>query len=265
MRIGLLGCGNMGRALVRGLTRESSHEVIGWDIIEEMRQIAKKNIQIIKPESWEDQKPLDVIVVAVKPQSFDSAVSELKSRVSKNSTLWLSIAAGVSIEQIEKLLNPNTPVCRCMPNTPALIGQGMMAYACNASCSDFHKKNAHALLQSVGEALAVPEKLMDAVTGLSGSGPAYVYLFIESLIEGGVSAGLPYDIARKCAVQTVFGASKMLHNNTEIPADLKRKVMSPNGTTVAGLKNLEKNAFKYSIIAAVEEATKRSTELSSKK
>jgi pyrroline-5-carboxylate reductase len=152
-----------------------------------------------------------------------------------------------------------------MPNTPALIGEAMSALTLNSQCDDNDAQIAEEILSACGKVVIVPEKLMNAVTGLSGSGPAYVYLFIEALIEGGVAAGLPYAIARECAVQTVIGAARMVEQTEENAASLKAKVMSPGGTTVRGLMALEKNKFKYSVIQAVTDAAARAEELGRQK
>jgi pyrroline-5-carboxylate reductase len=148
-----------------------------------------------------------------------------------------------------------------MPNTPALVGEAMSAYCLNGRCRDSDKMIIEQVLGAIGKVIAVPEKLMNAVTGLSGSGPAYVYLFIEALVEGGVAAGIPYGIAKQCAVQTVLGAARMAEASDEDVATLKSRVMSPGGTTVRGLMALEENKFKYSVIKAVTDATVRAEEL----
>ncbi len=148
-----------------------------------------------------------------------------------------------------------------MPNTPALVGEAMSAYCLNALCRDSDKVLVENVLGSFGKVIRVPEKLLNAVTGLSGSGPAYVFLFIEALIEGGVAAGIPYAIAKECAVQTVFGAARMARECDESPAALKAAVMSPGGTTVRGLLALEENKFKFSVIKAVTDAAQRAEEM----
>jgi pyrroline-5-carboxylate reductase len=175
--------------------------------------------------------------------------------------VFISIAAGVPVGKLEKLLPTGAHISRVMPNTPALIGEALSAYCTNARCSDSDKSIIDRVLGAVGKVIAVPEKLMNAVTGLSGSGPAYVYLFIEALIEGGVAAGIPYGIAKQCAVQTVLGAARMVEESNEDVATLKARVMSPGGTTVKGLMALEENKFKYSVIKAVTDATLRAEEI----
>jgi pyrroline-5-carboxylate reductase len=145
-----------------------------------------------------------------------------------------------------------------MPNTPAMIGEGMSAYSLSGGCSGDDAKTVEYIFSACGKAINVPENLMDAVTGLSGSGPAFVYSFIEALAEGGVSAGLSYQMAMDAAVQTVIGAAKMVQGTSEHPSVLRSRVMSPGGTTVAGLQALERCAFKSAVMGAVAAAAARS-------
>jgi pyrroline-5-carboxylate reductase len=170
----------------------------------------------------------------------------------------------VTISGLEGFLSSSAKICRVMPNTPALIGEGISAFAMNKQCNEDDGQLAEEILSACGKVVRVPEKLMNAVTGLSGSGPAYVYLFIEALIEGGVAAGLPYALAKECAVQTVIGAGRMVEQSDENPAALKSRVMSPGGTTVRGLLALEENKFKYAVIKAVTDAASRAEELGKK-
>jgi len=148
-----------------------------------------------------------------------------------------------------------------MPNIPAKIGEGISAFACTENCSEADISLIEQTLKACGKTIAVPEKLLHAVTGLSGSGPAYVFLFIEALIEGGVTAGLPFTVARECALQTVIGAAKLAAESTDHTGALKAGVMSPGGTTAAGLRALEQHAFKHAVIDAVVSATNRSAQL----
>ncbi|MFW6254278.1 MAG: pyrroline-5-carboxylate reductase family protein [Chitinivibrionales bacterium] len=155
-------------------------------------------------------------------------------------------------------------LCRVMPNTPALIGEGVSAYALSSNCDEKDGQTVERVMGCCGKVLAVAETLLDAVTGVSGSGPAYVYRFIEALIEGGITAGLPPKIARECAVQTVIGAAKMVQCSQTEPAELKHNVMSAGGTTAYGLLSLEENGFAFSVMKAILAATERSRELGKK-
>jgi pyrroline-5-carboxylate reductase len=222
---------------------------------------------VLAPEEWCDKENVpDAVFIAVKPQDIEESLLPFSSGIENGgfSPLWISIAAGVSLSALEGHLSATARVCRVMPNTPALIGEGISAMATNSACSEDDAQIAEDLLSACGKVVRVPEKQMNAVTGLSGSGPAYVYLFIESLIEGGVAAGLPYATAKELAVQTVVGSALMVEQSEENANGLKARVMSPGGTTVRGLLALEQHNFKYAVIKAVTEATARAEELGKK-
>lgn len=268
MKVALLGCGNMGRAIVSGLlSKYSDISIIAFDKSDTALTALPDQVLVLAPEEWwEKENVPDAIIIAVKPQDIAEAVLPLTSPddVAAQCTVWISIAAGVDISTLESYLSSSAKICRVMPNTPALIGEAMSALTFNSQCDDNDMQTAEEILTACGKVVMVPEKLMNAVTGLSGSGPAYVYLFIEALIEGGVAAGLPYSVAKECAVQTVIGAARMVEQTNENAASLKAKVMSPGGTTVQGLMALEKNNFKYSVIKAVIDATARAVEIGRK-
>jgi len=266
MKIALLGCGNMGKAIIAGLLKKYDDiALLAYDKNDAALTSLPDEVLVIPPEEWYDDDTMpDAIIVAVKPQDIQEALIPLTKDAEKSAgVLWISIAAGISIAALEDSLTPTARVCRVMPNTGALIGEAMSAFACNGNCTPNDIQLADDVLSACGKCVNVPEKYMNAITGLSGSGPAYVYLFIEALIEGGVAAGLPYATAKECAVQTVIGAARMVEHGNQNPAILKAQVMSPAGTTVKGLIALEKNNFKYAVIQAVAEATKRSEELGS--
>jgi pyrroline-5-carboxylate reductase len=266
MRIAILGTGNMGKAIIAGVKQKLAGEatIIAFDKSSAALSGLDKSVQVLPPNTWFKQKSKpDVVVIAVKPQDIESSLKSLKAVApkGKNGPLWLSIAAGVTLGKLTTLLGSGARVCRVMPNTPALVGEAVSAYALGDSCKPLDTHLAETVLSSFGVVTRVPEKMMDAITGLSGSGPAYVYLFIEALIEGGVTAGLPLDVARLCAVQTVFGAALMMRESNDAPSVLKSRVMSPGGTTAKGLMELEKHGFKYGIIQAVTRAAERAAEL----
>jgi pyrroline-5-carboxylate reductase len=269
MRIAVMGCGNMGRALISGLleNKRSNTAITAFDKIKTAMSFLPKNVTIADPQKWFFGKLFpDAVIIAVKPQDIESACKILSAAAGRNAkkTLWISIAAGISIDKLQLLIGKTARICRVMPNTPALIREGASAYALNDKCAENDSVLVEQILNSCGLSVRVPEKLMDAVTGLSGSGPAYVYLFIEALIEGGVTAGIPLETARKLAVQTVIGSAKMVANGNDSPSQLKARVMSPGGTTVKGLMELEKYGFKYSVIRAIASAGKRASELGKK-
>lgn len=203
----------------------------------------------------------EVVFLAVKPQVFSAIAQELADVIGTNSqALVISILAGVPISQLEGAF-PQLPVIRAMPNTPATVGAGITAICLGAYTHANHYKKAHELFAAVGEVVEVPENLIDAVTGLSGSGPAYVALMVEALADGGVAAGLPRAIAYQLALQTVLGTATLLHESKLHPAELKDRVTSPGGTTIAGIAQLEKAGFRSALIEAVIAATARSQEL----
>ena len=202
----------------------------------------------------------DIVLIAVKPGIVPIAVAEIAPSID-SSKLVVSIAAGVPSAKIESLLPAGVPVVRVMPNTPALVGEGASALAAGSSATQEHLDIVKAMLGAVGKAVVVDEKLIDAVTGLSGSGPAYVYLMIEALSDGGVKAGLPRAVAVELAAQTVLGSAKMVLETGEHPAKLKDDVTTPGGTTIAGLAELERGGVRIALIEAVEAAAKRSREL----
>jgi len=201
----------------------------------------------------------DVVILAVKPQVLPEVLKEVGADL--NRVLLISIAAGVTIQAIMNQAPGARRVIRAMPNMPALVREGMTALAWSGALTEEDKAIARAVFQAVGRVIPIEERLIDAVTGLSGSGPAYVFQAIEALADGGVKMGLPRQTAEILAAQTVLGAAKMVLESGEHPAKLKDRVASPGGTTIAGLHRLEEGRFRATLMAAVEAATKRSQEL----
>lgn len=201
----------------------------------------------------------DLVVLAVKPQTIDTVLRELKQHLTEKQ-LIMSIAAGVTLKTLAAGLG-DVPLVRVMPNTPCLIGASASAFALGRLAMPGHRDLVLKLLSAVGLAIEVPEKQLDAVTGLSGSGPAYVLLVIEALADGGVKMGLSRDVALKLAAQTVFGTARMALQATQHPAVLREAVTSPGGTSISGLHELEKACVRAAFMSAVESATKRATEL----
>jgi len=266
MNIAILGTGNMGKALIGGLLKKYGAEVhlFAYDQKKEAMDGLGKEVKLADPDAW-PTIGLDTVVIAVKPADVDNALAQCKLLLDKKlkEPLWISIAAGRSMAFIQARLSAESRIVRVMPNTPALIGEGISAFSVNDKCKPEDIAAVEYVLKACGRVVQVQEKLMDAVTGLSGSGPAYVYLFIESLIDGGVTSGLPYPVARELAIQTVTGAVKMVEETGENPSVLRSRVMSPGGTTASGIKALEQHAFRHAVIEAVTAATKRSIELES--
>lgn len=254
----------MGRALIKGLTGASgipAKNIIASDMREDRLEQLKTNYRVkVTQDNRKAVKQADVIVLAVKPGDIPKVVQEISSEID-GKKIVVSIAAGVKISEIQSHLPKRAKIVRVMPNTPAMILEGAAALAAGDQVKDRDLSVVRAIFDSVGQTVVLDEKLMDAVTGLSGSGPAFVSLFIESLIDAGVFAGLPRAVAKTLVVQTVFGSVKMLQGNIEHPSQLKDMVTSPAGTTVAGLRVLEDEGFRGIVMDAVEAAVLRSREL----
>jgi len=263
-RWGFIGAGKMATALVQGMLRARlarDDSIVASDPIEGARIAIQAETGIAVFESNLDVvKNSDVLVLAIKPQSMGQVLAELNKAVTP-AHLVISIAAGITIDSITAGLGQHSRVVRVMPNTPALIGEGISAYALGSGTRPEDAALVDDFLGSVGHSVKVAESMLDAVTGLSGSGPAFVYVMIEALSDGGVRAGLPRDVANLLAAQTVVGAGKMVRDSGEHPGVLKDQVASPGGTTIAGLHALEKAGVRGALIEAVVAATQRSAEL----
>ena len=266
IKIGLVGAGRMATALARGFVGAkllAPSAIVASDPIAAARAAFEREVPgaRVVAENGPVVSQADVVILAVKPQDIDAVLREIRPEVTKDKLL-ISIAAGVSLRRLESALGPQARVVRVMPNTPALVGKGAAVAVRGARATAADERLTLALFGGVGEAVAVRrEALMDPVTGLSGSGPAYVYLFAEALIEGGVREGLPEPVARRLAFQTLEGAAAMLKETRKSPAKLREMVSSPGGTTVAGLARLAQGRFRESVSAAVCAATRRSREL----
>ncbi len=267
MKIGFIGAGNMAEALMKGIMSAglaSKDEIIAGDVhIERKESIARTYGVRVTSDNVEVVRNASLIIIAVKPQNVPTVMDELKPYLTTDHLL-ISIAAGVRIAQIESKLNYGVRVVRVMPNQPCLVGASASAFALGKSAKPEDKDTVMKILQSVGIAFVVEEKLLDAVTGLSGSGPAFVYVVIEAMADGGVLAGLPRNIAVKLAAQTVLGAAKTVLDSNAHPAMMKDMVASPAGTTIEGLLVLEQSGVRGAFMEAVEAAAKKSKELGEK-
>lgn len=264
IRIGFIGAGQMATALARGFVRASlvgGDRIVAFDPVPAAGEQFCRTVDGAKLAASNAQvaTSADVLFLAVKPQFMPEVIGELKSVVDKN-TLVVSIAAGVTLGTLADGMGTDR-IVRVMPNTPFLVGQGAAGFAMGAGATESDKELVAQLLGALGVAIPLKESLLDAVTGLSGSGPAYVYLLIEALSDGGVRMGLPRDTATTLAARTVAGAAEMVLATGEHPAVLKDRVASPGGTTIAGLQKLEEHGVRAALIAAVEAATNRATEL----
>src|SRR5262245_15829632 len=264
-RVGFLGAGKMATALARGwmsagllsadrsmasdplpAARDAFHKHTGAAATDDNRAVVQK---------------ADLLVLAVKPQHMAEVCGDIRPSLTA-SHLVMSIAAGVTLKQLADSLGRTCRLIRVMPNTPCLVGASASAFAAAETATPQDVARVERLLNAVGRAFALPEKMLDAVTGLSGSGPAFVAVVIEALSDGGVRMGLPRDVATALAAQTVLGSAKMILDESLHPGELKDMVASPGGTTIAGLHALERGGVRASLMDAVEAATRRATELS---
>jgi pyrroline-5-carboxylate reductase len=264
LRIGFLGAGKMATALAQGWIQAGltvGTQVCASDPVPAARDhFAKTTGATALAENSRVVSQSDVIVLAVKPQNMPDLLAEIRSSL-KPHHLLISIAAAITLKQFTDTLGNDRRIIRVMPNTPCLVGASASAFAASATATAADIQLAERLLNSVGRVVQVPEKLLDAVTGLSGSGPAFVAVMIEALSDGGVRMGLPRDLATMLAAQTVFGAAKMLLETGLHPGQLKDMVASPAGTTIAGLHALEQGGLRAALMDAVEAATLRAVEL----
>ncbi len=267
MKVGFIGTGNMGNAIIGGIIKSSfveSTDINIYDIntekCEEIRNMY--NVNILEDEKEIVEKS-DIIILAVKPHFYSSILSKISNTIT-NEKIILTIAAGISIAQVQEILGPDKKVIRTMPNTPAQILEGMTAVSFNTNITSKEKEMIFQLLNSFGKAEEIEEKHMHAFTAISGSLPAYVYIFIEALADGGVLEGIPRDKAYKIISQTVQGSAKMVQDTKKHPGQLKDEVTSPGGTTIEALRVLEKHNFRGALIEAVHKCTEKSKDLSKK-
>jgi pyrroline-5-carboxylate reductase len=262
--IAFIGGGAMGEALVRGILAKrlyAASAILMSDPLDLRRDYLASEFGVQVTGNNRDCLQAPMVILAVKPNNMADVLEGLAETWTSRTTL-VSILAGKTLADLAGPLPHDVPIVRVMPNTPSLIGEGMAAIAANAATSPEQKAMAVRLFEAVGEVVELPESYFDSVTGLSGSGPAYIFLMIEALIEAGVYQGLPRRIARQLVLQTMIGASKMVKETGMHPAELKEQVTSPGGTTAAGLQVLEAAAIRSIFIQSVKAATQRSEALS---
>jgi pyrroline-5-carboxylate reductase len=264
LNIGFLGAGKMATALARGFVQAgivTPKQIIAGDVSEAASAAFAKEVGAKMTAFNPDVvRFAEVLILAVKPDQVAGVLAEIRE-VFTEKHLLISIAAGVTLSRLEAGLGAGARLIRVMPNTPALVGASASAFAAGKSAQPADAALAQKLFSSVGLAFPVKESLLDAVTGLSGSGPAYVYQFIEALSDGGVASGLPRDLATKLAAQTVLGAAKMILETGQHPGALKDMVTSPGGTTIEGVHELEKGRLRATVMNAVRAATEKSKKL----
>ncbi|MEQ8274140.1 MAG: pyrroline-5-carboxylate reductase [Deltaproteobacteria bacterium] len=262
--IAVIGVGNMGGALLGGLIDSGAVEkdrvVVHNRRDDKTQDIAKRFGVRGAATNAEAVEGADIVLVAVKPQIFEKVLGEIRDALSPDA-LVLSVAAGITTAKMEAVLGEKARVVRAMPNTPSLIKEGASAIAPGTNATAEDVEVARAILSEVSRVVVVDEIHLDAVTGLSGSGPAYIFLIIEAFADAGVKVGLSREIAQDLAVQTIQGAARLLQQTGEHPGRLKDMVTSPGGTAIAGLHTLEAGGLRTTIINAVEAATNRAREL----
>jgi pyrroline-5-carboxylate reductase len=263
-KIAVIGGGKMGEVLASGIVSGkllSPGDVTVADI-DPLRLNHLKNQHKVRVtgDNRKAVKDAGIVILAVKPQNMSEVLKELSPAIGRDK-LIISIAAGITIGFIQDHLKKGTRIVRVMPNTPALIGEGAAALAPGEHATEEDMQTARAIFDAVGVTVVVKEDLMDAVTGLSGSGPAYGFIIIDALSDAGVLMGLPRDIAQKLAAQTLLGAAKLYLTTGKHPGELRDMVTSPGGTTIAGIKEMEQKGLRGALIAGVEAATLRSKEL----
>ncbi len=271
-KIGFIGCGNMGSSILSGILDAGLYDKS--DVLVSCRSESSKDriteeFGVAIVGNADVAKKCDVIFLAVKPNVFPEVIPEVSKAIPENKMpLIISIAAGMTISKIEEMFSSNSlfgrdiKLIRSMPNTPALVGEAMSALCVNANVTDEDKELALKIFESFGQAEFVDEKLMDAVIGVSGSSPAYIYMLIEAMADGAVLAGMPRSQAYKFAAQSVLGSAKMVLETNIHPGELKDAVCSPGGTTIEGVAALERQGFRDAIIAAEKACIDKSIEMS---
>ena len=259
--IGCIGTGNMGSTIISGLSsRLKKEKIVAFDANSRTLESVKLKYGVIIADNIIDlTKKCDVIILAVKPDVVSTVVNELKDVVANK--IIISIAAGVTISSIEDVISPPQGIIRVMPNTPALIGKGISVLSPNKNVDDESLGQVLEMFEFLGAVMVLPEKLMDAVTAVSGCGPAYCYTLIQAMTDGGVKSGIPRDKALILSAQTIFGAAAMVLESGEEPIALRGRVTSPGGSTIEAVHTLERSGFSGIVMDAIESAKNKSEEL----
>ncbi|MEV6891213.1 MULTISPECIES: pyrroline-5-carboxylate reductase [Kribbella] len=261
-KVAVLGAGVMGETLLSGLIRAGRRpeDLLITERRPERAAELRERYGVDVVSNLEAAKRADTLVLVVKPQDMPDLLAEIAPAVEPTQTV-VSLAAGISTTFVESRLPDGVAVVRVMPNTPALVDEGMAAISRGAHCDESHLELAESLLAATGRVVRVPEKQQDAVTAISGSGPAYIFFVVESMIEAGVHMGLPRNTATELVVQTVVGSAKLLRETGEHPTVLRERVTSPGGTTAAAVRELEDHKVRAAFLSAIEAARNRSRDL----
>ena len=263
--IGFIGSGNMATAMIGGILNANlveANQIICSNPTNEKLTVLKDKYHILTTtNNCEVASKADILFLSIKPATYKEVIEEIKDKINDN-TIIVVIAAGQKISNVKDLFGKNVKIIRSMPNTPALVGEGMAAICPSPEITQEELTLICNIFNSIGEYDIVSEKLMDVVTAISGSAPAFIFMIIESLADGAVLEGMPRDKAYKLAAQTVLGSAKMVLDTKKHPGELKDMVTSPGGTTIEGVKVLEKHALRSSFIEAIHKVTKKSKDLS---
>jgi len=265
--ISIIGTGNMGGAIVRGLMGSSvlpPEKVYVYDVNEKsMEKLAAETGVNAAKSCAEAVEKSRIVILAVKPDKVRSVLEPVKELFDSEKIL-VSIAVGVPVKAYRDIIGDKLKIIRAMPNTPALVNKGMTLISYDDSISENEAETVKRIFESIGRVERLPENLMNEVTALTGSSPAYVFMFIEAMADAAVLSGIPRDMAYRLAAQAVYGSAGMVLETGKHPGELKDQVCSPAGTTIEAVKALEKNGFRYSIMEAMEECTKKAREISSR-
>jgi pyrroline-5-carboxylate reductase len=263
-QIGFIGCGKMAQAMIEGLISSGKirpSQIIANAKTEETLTKVRDTYDIFITDSAKEvAKFSDVLFVAVKPNLYKEVITKIKDYI-REDTIVISIAAGITIRFIEETCRKRVKVIRTMPNTPSLVGEGMTAVCANELVSEEELKVVKTMFECFSNVEIIEESLMDAIPAISGSSPAYVYMLIEAMADGGVLQGIPRDKAYRLAAQAILGAAKMVLETGIHPAELKDNVCTPGGATIEAVSTLEKNNFRAAVLAAMEKCTTKSVSL----
>jgi pyrroline-5-carboxylate reductase len=264
-QIGFIGCGKMAQAMIQGIISSGiispSNIIVSAKTEDTLLEVQRKYDIFVTRNSKDVVSFSDILFIAVKPHLYEEIINEIKHEIHEN-TIVVSIAAGITLEFMASTFSKPVKLVRTMPNTPSLVGEGMTTVCGNSNVTTSELVDVIHIIESFGKAEIVEEELMDAIPAISGSSPAYVYMFIEALADGGVKQGIPREKAYKLAAQAVLGAAKMVLETGEHPGTLKDNVCTPGGATIEAVAALEKNNFRYSLIEAMDKCTEKSRALS---
>ena len=265
MKLGFIGTGNMASAIMGGIIKNQiipANDIIGADVMEAGRERVKEQFKIqVTADNHEVINSSDIVILSVKPQFYAEIIAEIKNDVREDQII-ITIAPGKTLAWLKEQFGKNVKIVRTMPNTPAMVQEAMSAITTNEHITEEETKMVVSLFESFGKAEIVPESLMDAVVGVSGSSPAYVYMFIEAMADAAVNDGMPRAQAYKFAAQSVLGAAKMVLETGKHPGELKDAVCSPAGTTIAAVAKLEEGSFRSTVIAAQNACSEKSRAMS---